>query len=96
MPRAFESRFTVTFRPDGSLNLVSFDATDYDASTLEIPAQISGRPVKALEIVFSETDDLELESIILPDGLERVNDGTFESCDKLKKIVIPASVREIG
>ena len=96
MSRSLESRFAVTFRPDGSLEVVSFDATGYNASTLEIPAEISGRPVKAVKIIFSETDDLELESIVLPDGLERVDDGMFEYCNKLNKIVIPEGVREIG
>jgi hypothetical protein len=37
-----------------------------------------------------------INSITLPDGLERLGDGTFEGCKKLRRITIPANVTFLG
>ena len=55
MPRSLASRFKTNVLADGSLELTSFDATDYDAPTLEIPAEISGRSVKRSAIFSPPT-----------------------------------------
>ena len=38
----------------------------------------------------------ELESIILPNSLKRIEAGAFSACENLKKINIPENVQEIG
>jgi len=35
-------------------------------------------------------------SVVIPDGTETIALGLFQYCDALKKIVIPASVKNIG
>ena len=42
---------------------------------------------------FSSADFVEFN---IPDHIEIIGDQTFENCEKLKKIYIPASVKEIG
>lgn len=96
MPRSLASRFKTNVRPDGSLELTSFDASDYDASTLEIPAEIRGRPVKALGDFFSADSDKTLTSVRLPAGLERIGDRAFADCACLSSLVFPSSLEEVG
>ena len=96
MPRSLASRFKTNVLPDGSLELTSFDATDYDASTLEIPAEISGRPVKALGDFFSADSGKTLTSVRLPAGLERIGDCAFADCKRLSSLVFPSSLAEVG
>lgn len=42
---------------------------------------------------FSHT---KITSIVLPEGLTKINEGLFDLCDSLKSVVIPNSVTEIG
>ena len=48
--------------------------------------RISGRSLSELR---------ELQTVEFPDGLERVGSGWFRG-GKIKEVVVPASVREIG
>ncbi|MBQ8284952.1 MAG: leucine-rich repeat domain-containing protein [Thermoguttaceae bacterium] len=96
MPRSLASRFETNVRPDGSFELTSFDATDYDASTLEIPAEIAGRPVKALGDFFSADSGKTFAAVRLPSGLERVGDCAFAGCARLSSLVFPSSLEEVG
>ena len=96
MPRSLASRFKTNVLVDGSLELTSFDATDYDAPTLEIPAEISGRSVKALGDFFSADSGKTLTSVRLPAGLERIGDCAFADCKRLSSLVFPSSLAEVG
>ena len=96
MPRTLVSRFKTNVLADGSLELTSFDATDYNASSLEIPAEISGRPVKALGDFFSADSGKTLTSVRLPAGLERIGDCAFADCKRLSSLVFPSSLAEVG
>ena len=42
---------------------------------------------------FSHT---KITSIVLPEGLTKINEGLFDLCDSLNNVVIPNSVTEIG
>lgn len=42
---------------------------------------------------FSHT---QITSIVLPEGLTKINEDLFDSCDSLNSVVIPNSVTEIG
>ena len=35
-------------------------------------------------------------TLIIPDSVERIGEGSLRCCKKLKKVVIPESVKEIG
>ncbi len=63
---------------------------------LVIPDSIKeGEEVKVIaENAFESNDGLE--SVVLPQKLEKVLDGAFSSCKNLKNITIPSSVKEIA
>lgn len=44
------------------------------------------------EFAFARTG---LESVVIPEGVEKIGYGAFYHCDKLREVVIPDSVREI-
>ena len=41
-------------------------------------------------------DQLDLETVFIPDWLEEIGDEAFRNCPKIKQIYIPASVKRIG
>ena len=45
---------------------------------------------------YTFTHCLNLNSIVLPDGLTEIGTGAFRNCDSLKKLTIPDSVVKIG
>ena len=57
-----------------------------------------------MESNFSRTDSIKLYlngkeitgDIVLPDGIERIGNYTFQGCDKITSITIPSSVTSIG
>ena len=54
-------------------------------------------PDSVIEIgTASFMDCIYLESVVLPDKLTKINDGTFQNCQSLHKVNIPESVQEIG
>ena len=40
--------------------------------------------------------NLPISSITLPDALEKMGNGTFSGCSKLRRITIPANVKDLG
>ena len=40
--------------------------------------------------------DSNIESIVIPDSVESIRNGTFGCCESLKSIIIPDSVKSIG
>lgn len=53
-------------------------------------------PKGLIEIKKNAFNNSGLTSIKLPDGLTRIDEGTFICCDNLKTITIPGSVKRIG
>ena len=46
-------------------------------------------------LAFSREKKAVIKSIRLPESLEIIENWAFDHCDKLKRIVIPANVKEI-
>lgn len=90
------SPFETTVLPDGSLELSAIAASAYESPTLDVPAKIDGRPLKALGEYLFVGDGKNLTKVRLPDGLERIGDSAFGDCEKICELAVPASVREIG
>ena len=84
--------YSVTDNGDGT---VSVKWTDASAVTAEIPGEIGGKPVTALdERCFDGCK--ELESIVIPETVTQIRDYAFQGCVRLGSVEIPASVEEIG
>ena len=52
-------------------------------------------PPEAKYIAAGTFKDLMIESVVLPEGLEKIEPETFRSCKKLKKVTFPSSLKEI-
>lgn len=51
-------------------------------------------PKTVTKISFNECKNLR--SVVLPEGMERINDHAFDNCTNLVSVTIPNSVKEIG
>lgn len=62
--------------------------------TVIIPKEIGGIPVKIIRShAFYNTD---IKHVILPEGLEEIQDRAFASCTLLKEINFPSTLKHIG
>ena len=66
-----------------------------NATTLEIPSEINGKPVTAIEEKAFENRD-SLKSVVILGGVTTIGDYAFYDCDSLESVVIPNSVTTIG
>ena len=84
-----EDEYGVLYSPDGKRLLKgNEDITSYTVK--------EGTKVicdKAFNFVISNSS---LQSIVIPESVTEIGDGTFWGCDSLQSIVIPDSVTEIG
>lgn len=65
-----------------------------NSKEVEIPAQIEGMPVTRIcDIAFR--DNLELEKVVVPEGITRIGEVAFGNCENLKEVSMPASLMEI-
>ncbi len=74
-----------------------------DGKTVEILRKLETDTVKQLTIPGSviaiEEDAIvsgSIEKIILRDGIQRINDGSFQECTRLEELTIPKSIDYIG
>ena len=79
----------------------------YIPATVEEIGELSFPSFSITEVVFAPGSRLKIigesafygskfTSIVLPEGLEVIEDGAFHSCDYLQKIIFPSTLREIG
>ena len=67
--------------------------TGYDED-VEVPDQLKGLTVKALYQTFSDSNILE--TVVLPDTLETIDNMAFWKCINLKSVEIPEGVTTLG
>lgn len=70
--------------------------TQYSGNSTDvvIPASIGGYPVASIgENAFASSG---ITSIILADGISRIDDSAFLYCHALKKVTLPSSITSIG
>ena len=69
------------------------ESTEFSPN-LVIPASIQGCPVTEIrEYAF---EDVEIESVVIPDTVTVIDEGAFYRCQNLREVTIPASVTYIG
>ena len=71
----------------------------YTATTIKIPKSINyqGKEYKVTSIggcAFGKSQNLE--SIVIPEGIDKIGDGAFWGCSKLKTISFPSTVTYLG
>ena len=70
---------------------------NYVEETLAIPSKINGVQVKSVKLCDRSNSNLAgVKKIIIPDGVEKIDDNAFYNCYGLENIVIPNSVTSIG
>ena len=62
--------------------------------TVTVPSEVEGYPVK--EISSFAFYYCALSKVILPDGIEKIQEQTFMNCTALKEVVFPSDLDEIG
>lgn len=78
---------------NGAITIKKF--IGFDEKLIQIPNSIDGIPVKIIgEDAFKKCTSVE--KIIIPEGIERIQNGAFSGCSNLKHIVLPSTLLEIG
>lgn len=84
--------FSFTENSDGTYTLESYVGTE---ETVIIPAYYNGMPVTGIgEYAFSE--NYTAVSIIIPEGVETIEENSLYGCYTLENIVIPSTVTSIS
>ena len=83
-----------TLSDDGASYLVSGIGTATDRD-IKIMPRYNGRPVTGIaDNAFKS--NTEIDSVLIPDGVESIGANAFYGCGYLTKVVIPDSVKSIG
>ncbi len=71
--------------------------TEYtgDAEVLEVPQAIRGVSVKEID-GYAIVELENLKTVMIPEGVERINEHAFGYCPSLSDIYIPKSIKEVG
>lgn len=76
----------------GCVRITGFTAGD---DTPEIPKEIEGKPVTAIE-ESAFAGSITLKSLVIPEGVTEIGAYAFECCSVLESVTLPASLRSIG
>ncbi len=105
------SDYTYTFRytiDSEEITITSFSTSKGFKGTIIIPAEIDGKKVVAVGegalasgstyATMFQADEISqlLTSVIIEEGIERIEDGAFASQTSLTEIIIPTSMKTIG
>ena len=85
-----------TENPDGTITLNEY--TLGPAREIEIPAELGGKTVTAIEgqLLTDITSNLSLLNVTLPDTIKKIGTNAFRNCTKLSSINFPNGLTEIG
>ena len=83
--------FEYTILGDGTVEITGYNGT---ASDLVIPSEIDGYRVTSIGYAAFK-DNTDLVSVVIPDGVIKINYDGFSGCSSLKDVSIPNSVTTI-
>ena len=85
VPRSLKGKTNITFKEEAFTKAEGSFARNFDLSRMEVKSLVPG--------LFQKSDATE---IILPKGLEEINDFLFSGAYNLNSIVLPESLKIIG
>ena len=88
-----DSMYTFSVNDDGNIIITGYK--DMDVTELIIPDDIFGHAITEID-EHSFSGYVELESVVLPNRLNKIGRWAFASCENLENVVIPDGVTEIG
>ncbi len=81
--------------PDGSDTYYVSGCSPEISGEVIIPSTYEGKPVKYIGYnAFNECE--EITSVIISDGIEKIDIGAFGMCTQLASVTLPDSLKEIG
>ncbi len=83
-------QYIVSNHDNGDVEIVTGVFANTQAKRITIPGTIDS--INA----FSFFDSSQIETIVLREGTERIEDGAFSACTALREITIPKSMKYIG
>ena len=90
VPYAGDYEFSIL--PDGT---VQIDRYDGPGGNLTIPGEYDGRKITVIgDNVFYRNNGLT--SVVIPEGVTKINRFAFAKCSRLAMVFVPNSVKEIG
>lgn len=92
-PTANEADYSLLIMRNGYDEITSIHIT-YKGSDENVvyPTEVSGIP---LSFVDGFTNNIDIKSIIIPEGIEYISSGAFSNCLNLKSVTIPAGLESI-
>lgn len=88
---------------DGTVTLTRYVGTE---THLEIPAELGGKKVSVIGNTFSLKSEangegafqgnISLQSVVIPEGVMRIDDNAFQSCHALETVILPQTLTGIG
>jgi hypothetical protein len=83
--------FVYIENPTGEGLIISYKGND---KKVVIPDKINGRPVSVIGINAFKLSNIE--SVIIPDTVTKINDSAFFNCSELTEIIFGKNIKEIG
>lgn len=71
--------------------LTGYSGTETD---IVIPSEINGYPVTKLDGTFSY--NMSIQRVVVSEGVEEIWNYAFDSCENLREVTLPSTLRELG
>ena len=84
--------YTYIIQHDGTAEIILYEGTE---TSLVIPQELNGIKVTAIGPSAFQADDY-LEELEIKDGLIYLGDYAFRRCANLEKVILPATLTEVG
>ena len=88
-----DAKFVYTVDAEGYATLKGYSA---DPKTLEIPSELDGYPVRYIDHHAFGGHESSLRKVIIPEGVEVIDEYAFANAPELRKVVLPSSLKKIG
>lgn len=93
LPKTIRMEYYDVERENGGLTIKKF--VGVDKALLEVPAELCGLPVLAID-TGAFRNCKYIEKVIIGEDIQEIRSGAFQNCPKLQELHIPNSVQTIG